>query len=90
MLSEAIRNLVRLGALLVKFRKLHEELPLGPWEADIDDPGTDCENFTGKFLLPDSAPVGSVCLYDDPKLARQLAELRNLLCELFPPEQPHA
>jgi hypothetical protein len=70
---------IELRELLVT---LNAGLPAAPWEPDIDDPGTENEEWTGKMYHP---PDGSAtALYDgDAKLARNLALLRNLVPRLI-------
>jgi hypothetical protein len=67
--------------LLEKCRALDVRLPPSPWEADIDDPDTD-PDFTGKFNHP-PIPYTSLCLYNDPDAAKDLATMRNLFHELL-------
>jgi hypothetical protein len=74
-------TLESLQVLLKELVALDAELPPAPWTPDIDDEGTEHEEWTGKmYHLPDGS---STPLYDgDVKLARNLALLRNLVPRL--------
>lgn len=62
--------------LVNRAKELEARLPPHPWEADIDDPHTANEEFTGKFYHPG---VGSLCLYNEPQVARDIAEMRTII-----------
>jgi hypothetical protein len=72
----------RLREILQQATALNQALPPAPWEADIDDPGTESEEFTGKFCHPE-CPHSSTPLYDDARVAVQVATMRNLFHELI-------
>jgi len=67
--------------LLEQCRALDARLPPAPWVADIDDPDT-VPTFTGKFDHPPT-PHSALALYDDPQVAMDLAQMRNLFHELL-------
>lgn len=67
--------------LMTVARILDAELPPAPWVADIDDPGTEHEEFTGKYDHPGSP--SATALYDaTPDTARKFAQMRNIFHEL--------
>jgi hypothetical protein len=48
---------------LMKLKKLCDAATPGPWEADIDDPGTEAEVWTGKFFCGNGE---TWAVYDEP------------------------
>ena len=73
-------ELSRVTEALDDLATLDSILPPAPWEADVEDPGTADESFTGKFLHPATHRVGPwTSIMDTPSLARCIATLRNLV-----------
>lgn len=77
---------MKISDLLDMCREVDRRLPPSPWEADIDDPDTN-PDFTGKFSHPSGLVSttldATTCLYNEPKVASDVAMMRNLFHDLL-------
>jgi hypothetical protein len=69
--------MTKLEAIVCLAKELEGRIPPWPWDPDIDDPGTHNEDFTGKFNHP--GIPSATALYDNPTLARNIAEMRTII-----------